>query len=92
MSEAKFTPGPWLLNDANGESWIDAGSFAVALIDRNCNALNLSDEDKANASLIVVAPKMYAKLEEIAEATVHNFDYETAKPIYDLLAEARGES
>lgn len=41
---------------------------------------------------IKVHNEMYEMLESIAEATVYDKNYMTAKPIFDLLAKARGES
>lgn len=50
-----------------------------------------NEEFNANLSLMQVAPEMYEMLSKLADATVHNYNYETAKPIYDLLAKARGD-
>ena len=87
MSNPKFTKGPW--RKAVGRTFCairtDYGLIADMRTVNGCFSSH-------NADLIAAAPDMYAMLNEIADATVHNFNYETAKPIYELLAKARGEN
>jgi hypothetical protein len=95
MAEVKFTKGPWV-------HYIRKADLNAGYVDiESCNGVficgyNMYSSDAveciANANLIAAAPDMYAMLEKIAGATVHNFDYATAKPIYELIAKARGES
>ena len=87
MSETKFTKGPWQFTKCGPT---DSKGMGVCSMwgDWETQRVNI----EANIHLIAAAPEMYKTLNEIADATVHNFNYETAKPIYDLLAKARGET
>ena len=90
-AKEKFTPGDWINNaeECRSSVCVDGAEFEIV-------SVYVSDETKeqdiANAHLIAAAPKMYRILQGMADATVLNYNYETAKPIYDLLAEARGEN
>ncbi|CAH9012540.1 putative coil containing protein [Vibrio phage 199E37-1] len=102
MSEAKFTRGGWNFNQ---EIEVDD---SMVIVDDNYNVITylhsgcvfdgsgyfnkMNDEQEANANLIAAAPEMYEMLESLAKAIVHDKNYATAKPVFDLLAKARGES
>ena len=94
MSEAKFTSSEWVVDVYPAGAQVDVVSECGRKT-LHCNkryfSENLTDEDLANAHLIAAAPEMYEMLEKIAKSTVHDKNYATAKPIFDLLAKARGE-
>lgn len=103
MSEAKFTKGQWFIEkDANwnDDCWAISVKRSYDGSIHHCFAevtYKMEDEDhneelEANAHLIAAAPEMYEMLEKIAKSTVYDHNYETAKPIFELLAKARGES
>ncbi|MPS30532.1 MAG: hypothetical protein E2576_14470 [Alcaligenaceae bacterium] len=60
---AKYTLGPWLIDDAGNETHIVTADRPVARM----NGLTLT-EDKANAKLIVGAPELLASTVESADA------------------------
>jgi hypothetical protein len=105
MSEAKFTEGDWtsyesgLLIDIHEYGYsVDKSksgfSYCGVSNGKEIVAICVSEgggTHKANAHLIAAAPEMYEMLKGMADATVHNYNYETAKPIYALLAKARGD-
>jgi hypothetical protein len=89
MSEAKFTKGPWFLNKSRVVNVMsNENNEPVASV---CPYNRTPLEVVANTHLIAAAPEMYEMLKAMADATVHNYNYETAKPIYALLAKARGD-
>ncbi len=67
MSAAKFTPGPWKLDDDDGDLAVYVMTGDVALVASRMARLGTPDsasmEEQANAHLIVAAPEMYAALE-----------------------------
>lgn len=88
MSEAKFTKGPWKLDQycnivpecaKDAFDCIRAGGIALTS-DRG--------EPLYNRYLIACAPEMYAMLEEILGIYSSELDYDAIK---SLLAKARGE-
>jgi hypothetical protein len=113
MSDTKFTPGPWFkCKDGGGEavgiriesdSQDDGMSMAVCYIE----SYDWPENYKANQSLIVSSPKLYAALVEVSEYLEDRADAETPQPggslqgneemrllikIENLLAQARGEA
>lgn len=92
MTKPKFTPGPWQY--ANYTDFLEIQNTdpvnpkEIAYID------DWTDEHEAaaNAALIAAAPKMYARLEQVAE------DFEALgltsnrDSVLRLLAKARGEN
>lgn len=84
MSEAKFTPGPWVVADENRDDLQHMSRFGCVVVyaeqdcgihpiaDCSCNrTCRLTDEQLANARLISSAPALY----EACEAALR--DYET---------------
>lgn len=84
-AKPKFTPGPWQipLYSWFGEIMGDGGRQRVAVIEAKYDLA----EKVANACLILAAPLLYAKLEEL----VHKVDLDEARSIIKLLAQARGQ-
>ena len=99
-NETKFTPGPWTANESEsvlGGNMLyisqDEGAPYTEYYSDVCQTHEGEDLDvqKANARLIAAAPEMYNKLKSLADSIVLEHGYASAKPIYELLAKARGE-
>lgn len=90
MSDLKATPGAWFISGSMTkyiEARIDGGWIQEVAACGPTDADNgYGEQQRANANLIAVAPKMYKFLEDIAHG--RGVDY----PIEKLLMEARGES
>ena len=84
---SKYTPGPWKINLKNGhleKVCKFKGSYlliATITFHRACKEIN-----KANANLIVVAPKMLSLLEDIRDWG-ESFQY--SEEIDQVIAEAK---
>lgn len=68
MSEAKFTPGPWVIqrgNSSNPMVGTDEVSVAEVLDDVHPD----TEQQEANARLIAAAPALLAALIELYDAT-----------------------
>jgi len=102
MTETKFTPAPWTLNNKNanhGYYITDSDDFETIcdlyFIHPNTkNVVNFTNSE-ANANLIASAPEMYKAL-KIAQSVIHQLTqdslYDNAKEIIsDSLKRARGE-
>jgi hypothetical protein len=85
MSEPKFTPGPWAVNQRkdNPEIWWTGGMLIAGIV-------GCAEFDFANAHLVAAAPDLYESLSEIVALTDRKTD------IWDkahaALAKARGEA
>ncbi|MBX9404782.1 hypothetical protein K5E40_03715 [Pseudomonas baetica] len=71
MSESKFTPGPWGIQDDHGKRWIETttgNDDTIAEIHRRRDkgSVYSCGEALANAKLIAAAPDLYKALERIA--------------------------
>jgi hypothetical protein len=75
MTQPKFTPGPWMAMHQGTESantyailtaqgWDEGAPWIASVQGQNVGPVN-EDETRANASLIVSAPDMYAALEAL---------------------------
>jgi hypothetical protein len=102
MSDTKFTKGPLVAVVDGAGSWgveFDCGpwrdeeylSFSTTSASNVDEDICTDDTAMANANLFATANEMYEMLDKIANATVYDRSYEAAKPIFDLLAKARGE-
>lgn len=97
--EAKFTPGPWVIDagfDGSGnfnQYWqVHDGSDAIVCSTMFCMAGN----KEANAHLIAAAPDLYealSRIESIIEGAFPNLnDGEAMRDARAALAKARGET
>lgn len=87
MSEAKFTPGPWVITDTCSNYIFDV--VRIGSKDIDCGT-------EANAHLIAAAPEMYQELDSLLAAinmgTGQNGPFlRYSKSIERLLSRARGE-
>ena len=93
MSEVKFTPGAWYLED-HGYTFI-VSKPGDGYITRDVCRMDASTmaafEQKANAHLIAAAPELYELLQEIYEWTTHKSTPWAVKT-KTALAKARGEA
>ena len=104
MSEARFTPGPWLslnmqkadpLGGKRWEVWVD--TLSVARISGGFSKPD-SSEAEANAHLIAAAPDLFAALEALREhhcdgVCYADEDHTTVlAQVAAALARARGET
>lgn len=106
MSETKFTKGEWSILPIEGNKeyirirgTVLGGRYKIANVSelKNhhsnaawCKAERI--ESAANASLIVVAPEMYAELEDLEAWLKYREDYKGWHArVVKLLAKARGE-
>ena len=101
MNKAKFTPGPWRVDESHIYGSINAGRRHVAM----ANFYNCHDEEvrvtreqqEANAQLISAAPDLYANLSRALDALQRADDYGVSglcgliEDASDVLAKARGE-
>lgn len=93
MSEAKFTPAPWVMHEPQGLSCSWSFDFEAMELGSSIEL----DEFKANTSLIEIAPDMYNLIEDLRHAIsmggigggINNS--EVLKSIDETLAKARGE-
>jgi hypothetical protein len=83
MSEAKFTPAPWVMHEPQGLSCSWSFDFEAMELGISIEL----DEFKANTSLIESAPEMYEMLAEIN----YQLGAVYGDRIADLLSKARGE-
>lgn len=93
MSEAKFTPGPWIFRKCSAYgisiSAKDGESIIGAMECQNTAFLEICDED---AHLIAAAPELYEALEAvISYGAMTGADWVSDK-VYAALAKARGET
>jgi hypothetical protein len=109
MSEPKFTKGDWIMytpDDDYGDLDYDEVVIGMDSFNEDCGRYYChhvvkingveqdDDEGMANAYLIAAAPKMYSKLESIADGLRDAGgagNNALAVEIEELLAEARGE-
>jgi hypothetical protein len=99
MREAKFTKGPWFVDDwssdcgclssINTSSHHRAVEVVTSMID-DVIAGRENKELKANLHLIASAPEMYAMLESIAISMECEHGVDT-NAVFALLKKARGE-
>lgn len=94
MSEPKFTPGPWFINDwpqANTDITIGgAGIPLIAKVPLRDVSIN---GQKANAHLIAAAPELYAALDAIMEYPGNNLmAVDITNAAKAALRKARGEA
>jgi len=72
MSEAKFTPGPWVLEYStyavNGVNWEVEGADGAHVAQNNFGG-NDRETELANARLIAVAPELCEAAEEVLYKT-----------------------
>lgn len=82
MSETKFTPGPWYIgiDDDDGTPFIEICKGECpskeykdiakvnSTLDTNTDEFVITDEDRANASLIAAAPELYEELTQAEKA------------------------
>jgi hypothetical protein len=102
MSETKFTPGPWALDQCGR-------IYVIRATDCSVGEAYRSDFDppslptKANAALIAAAPDLYAALNSLLKTVVDDLgecgydeediaDHEGVKRATSALAKARGET
>ena len=91
MSGAKFTPGPWRVDESHIYGSINAGRRHVAM----ANFYNCHDEEvrvtreqqEANAQLISAAPDLFEALKIILE-----YPYGDASPLDDTLVMERARA
>ena len=98
MTETKFTPAPWTL-DEDGEI-LDCNNDSIALLEIEDFDAEIEQELKANANLIATAPELYHLLSEMT-GLLHEhhssnycsigFEGELVKKSVTVLAKARGE-
>ena len=82
MTEAKFTPGPWVVS----------GNATINKKPKGWIASVSNTDRKANAHLIAAAPDLYEVLEEARVFLVHlNATGSLIDQIDEALAKARGE-
>ena len=87
MKKTKFTPLPWKLNDYGYGYKIEPD---ICWIGETSSVP--PEQLRANADLLIAAPKMYKKLEKISKLFAKNAIYlDERKEIESLLCEARGE-
>lgn len=88
----KFTPGPWFFNEDKykicDDNSVPVATVSLRFYDDNDDTTD-HETERANAHLIAVAPKMYAKLSEL-EAGLRPTVPVLADDIAELLREARG--
>lgn len=95
MSEAKFTPEPWVMQESQGLSCSCSWSFDFEAMELG-SSIEL-DEFKANTALIESAPDLYQILYDLRRAIslggigggINN--HEVLKSIDHQLAKSRGE-
>lgn len=87
MTERKFTPGPWALDD---DGWICAGNEPVCMIESG-GITGFFPHAQADANLIAAAPEMYDLL-DCAQATGMLEHGGLGDAIRSALAKARGET
>ena len=93
MTEAKFTPGPWSINEwPQATSDIAIGAVGTPLIARVPLRDVSINEQKANAHLIAAAPELYCALQELLIQTRQYGHEPEIKDAEHALAKARGES
>ena len=89
MTEPKFTPGPWSINEwPQAASDIAIGAVGTPLIARVPLRDVSINEQKANANLIAAAPDLFNAL-LVAEESVGDLD--SLEIVRAALAKARGE-
>lgn len=74
MSEAKFTPGPWVLDDENS---IVANNRVVAIVKLVSHPImRVIDQEQwnANANLLVAAPDLLHVLQAISDEFIQDLD------------------
>lgn len=64
MSEAKFTPAPWVIIKQDYYEAIDNDELNLNV----CTFTSRSDDTSHDQNLIAAAPKMYEMLEKVAQA------------------------
>jgi hypothetical protein len=93
VSEAKFTPGPWVVSENKHppvSGYIFHSVFA-STGETICEDLP-NEEGKADAHLIAAAPDLYTVLNQIAtDIEAQGVLIEWHQAILDVLAEARGD-
>ena len=100
MSEAKHTPGPWVLGDENNQSCsvlLGAEHNLVACLDRQCSITGQMvisrDEMLANAHLIIAAPYLLKAAKAALQVFVNQGwedDLLAAKELSAAIAKATG--
>lgn len=89
MTEPKFTPGPWSINEwPQTASDIAIGAVGTPLITKVPLRDVSINEQKANANLIAAAPDLFNAL-LVAEESVGDLD--SLEIVRAALAKARGE-
>lgn len=89
MSKPKFTPGPWVAENHNGDWWVFGEGGEVARV-----IPWSTDADQADAHLISAAPDMYAALKYLADNACTDRDGEHVRlsEAYAALAKAEGKT
>jgi len=88
MTEAKYTPGPWIVNPFN--AWVElpgVNAPICAMLWRT--ELRSEDETLANARLIAAAPELVEALREFVDSAIA--DLELIEQARALLAKIDGE-
>lgn len=87
--KTNFTPAPWFITEV--EPLVCSWTFDFEKMDNE--GFISSDEFKANASLIAVAPEMYEMLKYLTDMNSEDAKLyiENTDDILKLLAKARGE-
>lgn len=74
MTQTKFTPGPWSINEHEGKAICDVGlsieSDELFVAATYITGTDNSEEEYANARLIAAAPEMYELLTKILEGNI----------------------
>ena len=94
MSQAKFTPGPWVVyKDLPTDVVVSqSGECSLATLDCGCGSRKTQ---RANAHLIAAAPELYVALEALikeCDMCGHPDEPEAVEIARSALAKARGEA
>lgn len=87
MSEAKFTPAPWVIIKQDDYEAIDNDELNLNV----CTFTSRADDASHDQALIAAAPEMYELLESIVVNEMMTGDDAFSEQINELLAKARGE-
>jgi hypothetical protein len=101
MAENKFTPGPWTIDNCQGIDHmitISANGKWIASVEHN-DPIKPTDEDNANARLIISAPdllqaaeNLLASLDDTGESQDdEGNDYHDIAPLRAAIRKAKGE-
>lgn len=99
MSEEKFTPGDWGVEDYRENDEWNGTDYAVFEKDKGYLVASIEncslEEQEANANLIAAAPKMYQMLKYLADGIrwggIEHTSRSLADEIEKVLKKARGE-